>query len=160
MPVVEHSVNYHSIVREWPPVGSDFSPRGGYTTPDGVTITKTMRDKVKALKLEYGSRGEQDLHRQRVTPLSPRTIRQEAEEPQRAARFADAWAGQSDNRVGPRSGRSGTSGGPTRSNQQQSVGPADNWGAGQSANSAVGASVEILPRTSSGNNRTNQVSGN
>lgn len=116
MPVVEHSVNYHSIVREWPPVGSDFSPRGGYTTPDGVTITKTMRDKVKALKLEYGSRGEQNLHRQRITPLSPRAIRQETERPHRAARFAGTRAIESDNRLGPRSEGSETSGGVPRTN--------------------------------------------
>lgn len=58
MPIIEYSVNYYSIIREWLPVGSDFLSRGGYIIPDGVTITKTIRDKVKALKLEYRSRGE------------------------------------------------------------------------------------------------------
>lgn len=118
MPVVEHSVNYHSIVREWPPVGSDFSSRGGYTTPDGVTITKTMRDKVKALKLEYGSRGEQDLHRQRVTPLSPRTVRQETEEAPRTARFARSQGTQPFSLQGLNSAElTRASGGTDRTNQ-------------------------------------------
>lgn len=58
MPVVEGSVNYYIIVREWLPLGSDFKPRSGYSTLEGIMISKTIRDKVKAIKIEYGAEAE------------------------------------------------------------------------------------------------------
>lgn len=78
MPVVEGSVNYYMIVREWPPIGSDFTPRGGYSTPEGIVIPKSMRDQVKAIKMGYGTEAErQKGMMERITPLSPRSPRTE-----------------------------------------------------------------------------------
>lgn len=156
MPVVENSVNYHNIVREWPPVGSDFSPRGGYTTPEGVTITKTMRDKVKALKLEYGSRGEQDLHRLRITPLSPRSLRQENTAPRRTARFAEPRTVQPCSLIGIGSDGHGASGGADRATYDRGNRFGTDQQLGQSGNAVVGRSAERLPRPSSNDNGANQ----
>ncbi|KAM0713387.1 hypothetical protein Q7P37_010349 [Cladosporium fusiforme] len=41
--VVEGSINYHMIVREWVPLGSDFTAQGGYSIPEGVVIPYTLR---------------------------------------------------------------------------------------------------------------------
>ena len=49
LPTVPRSTNYTQIVQERPPIGSHFTRRGGYTTPEGNVICRTLRSKVKAL---------------------------------------------------------------------------------------------------------------
>ncbi|KAM0721485.1 hypothetical protein Q7P37_002409 [Cladosporium fusiforme] len=77
--VVEGSINYHMIVREWVPLGSDFTARGGYSTPEGVVIPHTLRQKVREAKKEYAEQAEQQKSRQlaRVQALAPRSLRAE-----------------------------------------------------------------------------------
>ncbi|KAM0712543.1 hypothetical protein Q7P37_011640 [Cladosporium fusiforme] len=85
--VVEGSVNYHMIVREWVPLGSDFTARGGYSTPDGVVIPHTLRQKVREAKKEYADQAEQQRSRQlaRVQALAPRSPREEREDSRQLA---------------------------------------------------------------------------
>ncbi|KAM0717753.1 hypothetical protein Q7P37_006085 [Cladosporium fusiforme] len=77
--VVEGSINYHMIVREWVPLGSDFTAQGGYSTPEGVVIPYTLRQKVREAKKEYAEQAEQQKSRQlaRVQALAPRSLRAE-----------------------------------------------------------------------------------
>jgi hypothetical protein len=53
MPHEKHSTDYYRIVQEYPPLGSRFTARGGYFTPDDICIAKSLRDKVKEIKNEY-----------------------------------------------------------------------------------------------------------
>ena len=53
VPHARKSIDYHRIVQEFPPLGSRFTPQGGYSTPDGVNIDRTMRMKVMGIKNEY-----------------------------------------------------------------------------------------------------------
>jgi hypothetical protein len=53
LPTVPGSTNYARIVQERPPIRSQFTRRGGYTTPEGIVICRTLRSKVKALQDEY-----------------------------------------------------------------------------------------------------------
>jgi hypothetical protein len=53
MPHEKHSTDYYRIVQEYPPLGSRFTARGGYFTPEDICITKSLRDKVKGIKEEY-----------------------------------------------------------------------------------------------------------
>lgn len=88
-PLVEQSIDYHMVVQEWPPIGSDFTMRGGYGTPDGICIPRTMRQQVRELKREYAMEAERQTHEQaaRVQPLSPRSPRTEQDEETHQARF-------------------------------------------------------------------------
>ncbi|KAM0706053.1 hypothetical protein Q7P35_007413 [Cladosporium inversicolor] len=53
VPYARKSIDYHRIVQEFPPLGSRFTPQGGYSTLDSVNITRTMRVKVIGIKNEY-----------------------------------------------------------------------------------------------------------
>jgi hypothetical protein len=53
MPHEKHSTDYYRIVQEYPPLGSRFTARGGYFTPEDICIAKSLRDKVKEIKDEY-----------------------------------------------------------------------------------------------------------
>jgi len=55
LPIVPGSTNYSRIVQEQPPIGSQFTRWGGYTTPEGIVICRTLRSKVKALQDEYAN---------------------------------------------------------------------------------------------------------
>lgn len=57
VPHAKDSINYHRIVQEFPPLGSRFTPQGGYSTPEGICITRTMRLRVMELKNEYATEG-------------------------------------------------------------------------------------------------------
>jgi hypothetical protein len=78
-PVVEGSINYRMIVQEWPPVGSDFTARGGYCTPENICIPRSMRIKVQQIKKEYEEEAERQRHERvaRIVPLTPRSPRTE-----------------------------------------------------------------------------------
>jgi len=41
-------------VQEVPPLGSTFSPTGGYTAPDGIGISKEMRKRVTLIRQRFG----------------------------------------------------------------------------------------------------------
>jgi len=43
----------HAYVRESVHIGSTFNPAGGYITPDGIHISKQMRERVKVLGQRY-----------------------------------------------------------------------------------------------------------
>jgi hypothetical protein len=51
----KNSIDYHRIVQEFPPLGSRFTPRGGYFTTDNICITRTMRMRVMEVKNEYAT---------------------------------------------------------------------------------------------------------
>ena len=53
MPVAPGAINYSRIVQERPPVGSHFTRRGGYTTPEGIVICRSLREKVADLHKSY-----------------------------------------------------------------------------------------------------------
>jgi hypothetical protein len=53
LPTVPGEINYGRILTERPPIGSDFTHRGGYKTPDGIIICRTLRNKVKTLQEEF-----------------------------------------------------------------------------------------------------------
>jgi hypothetical protein len=53
MPHEKHSTDYYRIVQEFPPLGSNFTARGGYFTPEDICISKSLRDRVKGIKEEY-----------------------------------------------------------------------------------------------------------
>ena len=54
-PIVQGEINYSRILTERPPIGSDFTQRGGYKTPEGIIICRTLRNKVMALQDEFAS---------------------------------------------------------------------------------------------------------
>jgi len=64
LPTVPGSTNYARIIQERLPVGSHFTRRGGYTTPEGVVIYHTLRNKVKDLRDEFAA--EARLQRDRT----------------------------------------------------------------------------------------------
>jgi hypothetical protein len=49
LPIVQGSINYGRIVTERPPFGSRFTARGGYTTPEGIVICRSLRNKFQTL---------------------------------------------------------------------------------------------------------------
>ena len=55
VPHARNSIDYHRIVQEFPPLGSRFTPQGGYRTPDDIAITRTMRLRVMEVKNEYAT---------------------------------------------------------------------------------------------------------
>ena len=50
-----NSIDYHRIVQEFPPLGSRFTPQGGYRTPDNIAITRTIRLGVIEVKNKYAT---------------------------------------------------------------------------------------------------------
>jgi hypothetical protein len=63
VPHVENSIDYHRIVQEYPPLGSRFTARGGYFTPDNVCVTRTMRMRVMEVKNEYATERKEQSDR-------------------------------------------------------------------------------------------------
>jgi hypothetical protein len=49
IPIVQGEINYSRIVTERLLIGSDFTYRGGYKTPEGIIICRTLQNKVIAL---------------------------------------------------------------------------------------------------------------
>jgi hypothetical protein len=64
LPTERGEINYARIITERPPFGSHFTRRGGYTTPEGIVICRTLRNKVKALQDEFA--GEARLQTARI----------------------------------------------------------------------------------------------
>jgi len=89
LPTVPGSTNYARIVQERPPIGSNFTRQGGYTTPEGIVICRTLRSKVKALQDEYASevRAQQARTGVRFQPSSPTLGRGSLFEQDMAARL-------------------------------------------------------------------------
>jgi hypothetical protein len=52
-PVETIRYDYARIVMELPPMGSVFDPDGSYTLPNGLKVTRPIREKVLALKNKY-----------------------------------------------------------------------------------------------------------
>jgi hypothetical protein len=63
VPHVKNSIDYHRIVQEYPPLGSRFTDRGGYFTPDNVCVTRTMRMRVMEVKNEYATERKEQSDR-------------------------------------------------------------------------------------------------
>ena len=53
IPHAKHSIDYHRIVQEFPPLGSRFDAQGGYFTPGNICITRSRRMEVLHLKNTY-----------------------------------------------------------------------------------------------------------
>jgi hypothetical protein len=64
MPAAPGAINYSRIVQERPPIGSRFTARGGYTTPEGIVICRTLRAKVADLHRSY----QEEVDEQRRRP--------------------------------------------------------------------------------------------
>jgi hypothetical protein len=72
MPTIHAEVNYARIIQERPPLGSNFTQRGGYTTPEGIVICRTLRNKVRALQEDFANEATQQRAQRRVRfPDSP-----------------------------------------------------------------------------------------
>lgn len=72
VPHEKHSIDYQRIVQEFPPLGSRFTERGGYFTPDNICISRTMRVSVMAIKNEYAK--ERNEQNERTTRLPQATV--------------------------------------------------------------------------------------
>ena len=57
VPHAKNSIDYHRIVQEFPPLGSRFTLKGEYFTPEDIGITRTMRMRVIEIKNEYATEG-------------------------------------------------------------------------------------------------------
>jgi hypothetical protein len=75
MPHEKHSTDYYRIVQEYPPLGSRFTARGGYFTPEDICIAKSLRDKVKAIKEEYAKELVEQKDRMLPPGQSPIEVR-------------------------------------------------------------------------------------
>ena len=64
----EQEINYHRIVQERPPLGSRFTNRGGYITPEGIVICQTLRNKVRDLQDAFEVEAREQQSRLRVEP--------------------------------------------------------------------------------------------
>lgn len=53
MPHEKHSVDHLRIVQEFPPLGSQFTDRGGYFTPTDICISRSLRTQVMDLNRAY-----------------------------------------------------------------------------------------------------------
>lgn len=150
-PLVERSIDYHMVVQEWPPIGSDFTMRGGYGTPDGICIPRTMRQQVRELKREYAMEAERQTHEQaaRVQPLSPRFPRTEQNEETHQARFGTPT----------RMGDDARDTTPCENVWEPPLSISDPRYAPHIRHNRLGARSDGQ-RTSDGQNRTNQGSGN
>lgn len=52
-PRVEADYDEATFVTERPPIGSTFNPDGSYVTPEGIVISKVVRDEVTNLRALY-----------------------------------------------------------------------------------------------------------
>jgi hypothetical protein len=66
VPIVQGSINYGRIVTERTPLGSRYTARGGYTTPEGIVICRSLRNKLKNLQEEYTDEARTQRARTRV----------------------------------------------------------------------------------------------
>jgi len=80
MPVIGQ-VDHYRIVKEWPPLGSQFTDRGGYFTRDGIAVPKSMRDSVLLLRQRYQTHGLSEDNRARIQPTTNATSRVRIQEP-------------------------------------------------------------------------------
>jgi hypothetical protein len=71
LPVVQGEINYARIINERPPFGSHFTARGGYTTPEGIVICRTLRNKVRDLQEDYATEARGQRERTAVAPSIP-----------------------------------------------------------------------------------------
>ena len=71
MPIVHGEINYARIIQERPPIGSTFTTRGGFTTPEGVVICRTLRNKVKALQEDFAKEAIEQRERTTVRVTEP-----------------------------------------------------------------------------------------
>jgi hypothetical protein len=72
MPYKKHSTDYYRIVQEYLPLGSRFTARSRYFTPEDICIAKSLRDKVKEIKDEYAK--ELVNQKDRLLPLGQAPI--------------------------------------------------------------------------------------
>jgi hypothetical protein len=63
MTVAPGAINYSRIVQERPPIGSHFTRRGGYTTPEGIVICRSLREKVADLHKSYQEEADEQKRR-------------------------------------------------------------------------------------------------
>ncbi|TLD05658.1 Cytochrome P450 monooxygenase-like protein [Venturia nashicola] len=63
MPHEKHSVDHLRIVQEFPPLGSQFTDRGGYFTPTDICISRSLRTQVMDLKRAYALEGRDQARR-------------------------------------------------------------------------------------------------
>lgn len=63
MPHEKHSVDHLRIVQEFPPLGSQFTDRGGYFTPTDICISRSLRTQVMDLKRAYALEGRDQAKR-------------------------------------------------------------------------------------------------
>jgi hypothetical protein len=70
-----NSIDYNRIIQEFLPLGSRFTERGGYFTPDDVCISRSLRTKVMTIKNEYMTErnDQEDRVRIRDAVLHPLT---------------------------------------------------------------------------------------
>jgi hypothetical protein len=71
LPTGPGTINYARIIQEQPPVGSHFTRRGGYTTPEGVVICHTLRNKVKDLQEDFAREAISQRERTGIVPSIP-----------------------------------------------------------------------------------------
>jgi len=50
---ISEASDSHTYIREAVPIGSTFNPAGGYITPDGIHVSRQMRERVKVLEQRY-----------------------------------------------------------------------------------------------------------
>jgi hypothetical protein len=67
-------ISYRRIVREIVPFGSEFTPRGGYFTPEGINIPRSLRQEIAALQNRFHEEAERQRQRERIIPITPRLI--------------------------------------------------------------------------------------
>jgi hypothetical protein len=70
LPVTRQPHSHERIVQEVVPFGSEFTPRGGYFTPEGINVPRSLRVQVADLRLEYSKNATIQRSRERVVPLS------------------------------------------------------------------------------------------
>lgn len=63
MPHEKHGTDYYRIVQEFPPLGSRFTPRGGYFTKDNICISQSIRSRVQQLKKDYAEEQQEQIGR-------------------------------------------------------------------------------------------------
>jgi hypothetical protein len=75
LPPMPGPVNYGSIVQEVVPFGSEFTPRGGYFTREGINVPRSLRQEVTELRRRYIEEAEDQRRQNRIIPLSSRLRR-------------------------------------------------------------------------------------
>lgn len=78
LPIVQGEINYARIITERPPFGSHFTARGGYSTPEGIVICRTLRNKVKDLQEDFAREAISQRERTGIVPSIPEVRFQES----------------------------------------------------------------------------------